>query len=207
VVAAVVNKSMNLEPEKRYQTPGQMHADLRQAADRLAAGEVEAYTGGEDSSAEPQNLSPAEQVRRQREAARYLPDSQRRALLVVESNSQLQDLFRDTLKRYGYRVLVISDPQRALTRAEDSANAVDGIVLSTGHLGDAAVDAFTELATGEQTSKLPVIVLLDDKHAKWRDRIKPNLSEHRVIVPLPIKLREFRDVLFRLVPPVATAEA
>jgi len=207
VVAAVVSRAMNLEAEKRYQTPGQMHADLRQAADRLAAGEVDAYTGQDDAAAgEPQQLTPEEQSRRQREAARYLPDSQRRAWLVIESSSQLQDLFRDALKRYGYRVLVISDPQRALARVEDPNNTIDGVVLSTGHLGDTAVDAFIDLATGEQTSKVPVVVLLDDKHAAWRERIKPHLSDQRVIVPLPIKLREFRDVLFRLVPPVATAE-
>jgi hypothetical protein len=79
-------------------------------------------------------------------------------------------------------------------------------VLSTGHLGDAALDALVELAAGEQTSKIPVVVLLDDKRKAWRSQIEPHLCEHRVIVSLPIKLREFRDVLFRLVPPVATAE-
>lgn len=206
VVAAVVNKSMSLDPEKRYQTPGMMHADLRQAADRLAAGETEAFTGVEETGAIDATLSPEDQVKRQREAARYLPDSQRRALLVVESNSQLQDLFRDALKRYGYRVLVISDAKRGVTRVEDTNNTIDGVVLSTGHLGDAAVDALVELAAGEQTSKIPVVVLLDDKRKAWRSQIEPHLCEHRVIVSLPIKLREFRDVLFRLVPPVATAE-
>ncbi len=207
VVAAVVNKAMNLDPEKRYQTPGMMYADLRQAAERLEAGDTEAFTGAEDTgSIDLQSLSPEEQVRRQREVARYLPDSQRRALLVVESNSQLQDLFRDALKRYGYRVLVISDAKRAVARVDDTNNVIDGVVLSTGHLGDSAVDALVELAAGEQTSKVPVVVLLDDKRKAWREQITPHLCDHRVIVSLPIKLREFRDVLFRLVPPVATAE-
>ncbi|HEY4310115.1 MAG TPA: protein kinase [Pirellulales bacterium] len=207
VVAAVVNKAMNLDPDKRYQTPGMMFADLRQAADRLAAGETEALVGSEDTAQiDLQQLSPEELQKRQRESARYLPDSQRRALLVVESNSQLQDLFRDALKRYGYRVLVISDAKRAVARVDDTNNVIDGVVLSTGELGNAAVDALIELAAGEQTCKVPVVVLLDDRRKAWREQIQPHLCEHRVIVSLPIKLREFRDVLFRLVPPVATAE-
>ena len=76
VVVSVLNKAMSLDPDKRYQTPGQMHAEFRQAADRIAAGEVEAYTGSDDAqAAEPQQLSPDEQMRRQREVAQYLPDS------------------------------------------------------------------------------------------------------------------------------------
>jgi serine/threonine protein kinase len=207
VVAAVVNKAMSLDAEKRHQTPGLMHADLRQAADRLAAGDDEAFLGTEEPEAcEAQPVSPTEKMRKQREAARYLPDSQRRALLVVESNSRLQDAFRDALKRYGYRVLMISDPQRAMARFDDPAHPVDGIVLSSGELGDAVIDAFVDLASGEQTGKVPAVLLLDEKHPQWRTKIQPYLADHRVAVSLPVKLKEVRDVLFRLVPPVATAE-
>ena len=202
VVATVLSKAMSLDAEKRHQTPGQLYAELRQTTDRLAAGEDEASTGSEDTAAE--TLSADEQVRRQREVARYLPDSQRRALMVVESNSRLQDAFREALKRYGYRVLMISDPRRALARFEDPATAADGVVLSTGDLGDSAVDAFVALASGERTGKIPAVLLLDVKRKDWREKIEPHLAEHRVVVPLPVKLREVRDVLFRLIPPVET---
>ncbi len=206
VVAAVVNKAMSFDPEKRYQSPGQMYADLRQATDRLAAGEQEAFTGDESTAvAAPERLSAREIAKRQRQAAQYLPDSERRALLVVESNTQLQDLFRDALKRYGYRVLVISDPQRAITRSADTAHPVDGVVVSTGHLGDSAVDAFIAIATNEETAKLPAVVLLDEKHAKRMTKVQPHLCDHRVVVPLPVKLKEFRDVLLRVVPPIQAA--
>ncbi|HEY1602514.1 MAG TPA: serine/threonine-protein kinase [Pirellulales bacterium] len=207
VVAAVVNKAMSLEADKRFQTPGQMHMDLRMAGDRMAAGEDEACLGTEDiTAASMQQLSPADQMKKQREVAQYLPDSQRRALLVVESNSQVQDTFRDALKRYGYRVLVISDAKRALARCEDTQHPIDGVILSSGELKDAVVDAFVDLASGEQTGKVPTVILLDEKHPEWHARIQPHLADHRVVVPLPVKLKAVRDVLFRLVPPVATAE-
>ena len=127
-------------------------------------------------------------------------------MVVVESNSRLQDTFRDALKRYGYRVLMISDPQRALARFDDPANPMDGIVLSTGELRETAVDAFIEFASGEQTGKIPAVLLLNEKHQDWRKRVQPHLADHRVAVPLPVKLKEVRDVLFRLVPPVQTAK-
>jgi len=205
VVAAVVNKAMSFDPEKRYQSPGLMYADLRQALDRLAAGEIEAAPENDDAQAAlAAPLSPEEMVKRQRQAAQYLPDSQRRSLVVVESNSQLQDTFREALKRYGYRVLVISDPNRALARCADEAHPVDGVVVSTGELGDSGVDAFIEIAKGEQTAKLPAILLLDNKH---RSKVQPHLSDHRVLVPFPVKLKEIRDVLFRLVPPIGVPQA
>ncbi|MBI2823345.1 MAG: protein kinase [Planctomycetia bacterium] len=206
-VASVVSKAMNLDPEKRYQTPGQMCMDLRAAADRLAAGDDEAVAPVGDAAASPEAPTAEELARRQREAAKYLPDSQRRSLLVVESNSQLQDLFRDALKRYGYRVLVISDAERAVTRASDTSHAVDGIVVSSGQLGETAVDTFVSLATGDDTAKIPLVLLLDEKHPTWKEKVAPHLAEHRVVVALPVKLKEFRGVLFRLVPPVETAEA
>jgi len=208
VVAAVVNKAMSFEPEKRYQSPGQMYADLRQALDRLAAGETDAAPETEEpAQVEAATLSPEELVKRQRQQAQYLPDSQRRALVVVESNSQLQDLFRDALKRYGYRVLVISDPQRAMARCADTANPIDGIVVSTGALGDVGIDTFIEVATGEPTSRLPAVVLLDEKYVDRKNRVQSHLCDHRVLVPLPVKLKEFRDVLFRLIPPIPVEQA
>ncbi|HEY2840783.1 MAG TPA: serine/threonine-protein kinase [Pirellulales bacterium] len=209
VVAAVVNKAMSFDAEKRYQSPGQMYADLRQALDRLAAGETDAapVENEEAPAVDAAPLSPEETIKRQRQAAQYLPDSQRRSLVVVESNSQLQDTFRDALKRYGYRVLVISDPKRALARCADAAHPVDGVVVSTGELGDSGVEAFVEIATGEQTAKLPVVVLLDERHKERKGKVQPHLTDHRVLVPLPVKLKEFRDVLFRLVPPVEVPQA
>ena len=37
-LASIVNKATMLDPEKRYQSPGEMLADLLVAADRLAGG-------------------------------------------------------------------------------------------------------------------------------------------------------------------------
>ncbi len=54
---------------------------------------------------------------------------------------------------------------------------------------------------------MPVVVLLDEKHATRKGKVQPHLCDHRVLVPLPVKLKEFRDVLFRLIPPVEVHQA
>ena len=45
VVAAVLNKAMSLEPEKRHQTPGQMHAELQRGQHAFAANGNRRATG------------------------------------------------------------------------------------------------------------------------------------------------------------------
>lgn len=200
IVANVVNKAMVLDPERRYQSPGHMLVDLKVAADRLAAGETASCLEVDTAADEAELAKTA--ARNERLAARYLPDSQRRALMVVESNTQWQDVFRDALKKVGYRVLVTSDPERALNRFRDDAHAADGVVFSTGQLGESALDAFNDFAVALETAQIPAVLLLDEKRSDWKKKAQPNLSDHRVVVPLPVKIGEFRDTLTRLVPPV-----
>ena len=43
--------------------------------------------------------------------------------MIVESKIEMQDVLRDRLKKYGYRVLVFSDPQRAVKRFETTTSS------------------------------------------------------------------------------------
>jgi hypothetical protein len=64
------------------------------------------------------------------------------------------------------------------------------------------LDAFNIFAVARETAQIPAVLLLDEKRSDWKKKAQPNLSEHRVVVPLPVKIGEFRDTLTRLVPPV-----
>ena len=197
VVAAVVAQAMHIDPDKRYQTPSQMLVDLNLAAERIAAGEDR--TG--DEQGEHGDLSRA-QADRERLAAALASDSQRRGLMIVESNTKMQDVFRQELKKAGYRVLVISDPRRALERFQDDTKPADVIVFSTGQIGETAVTAFQEFANGERTNSLPAILLLAAEHRSWANDVKGNLAPHRVVLEMPIKLAQLLDVMAKMLPPV-----
>lgn len=200
VVSMIVNKAMELDPERRYQTPGQMLIDLNIAAKRLADGtDIPSASDDGRSSANGDGEDVSDEERG-RWTAMLLPQSQRRALMFIESNVRMQDIFRDGLKRCGYRVLLTSDPQRALARFADDAKAADCVVFSSGDLGESAIEAFNAFGDDEKTKNIPAILILGENQKSWKSRAKR--AEHRLVLSMPLKLRQLRGVLTELVPPL-----
>ncbi len=62
--------------------------------------------------------------------------------MVVESNVELQNIFRERLKISGYRVLVTQDPERALARFVEDVKTADCVMFCAGGLGEPALEAF-----------------------------------------------------------------
>jgi serine/threonine-protein kinase len=171
----VVQRAMEFNPKLRYQTPRDMLKELKRASERLADA-----TGGD------------------RSAVKAAPVRDARTLMVVESNVELQNVLRDRLKRDGHRVLVTSDPGRALERCQAvrSTDTPDCVIFSTNDLGEKALDAFNCLATGQYTKHLPAVLLLGQKQTAWKKRAE--LGDHRAAVTMPIRVRELRAVLDKL---------
>jgi len=192
VVAAIVNQSMQLDVEQRYQSPAQMLVDLNLALKRLEA--------GEDLPEVPDLASTRNSADgdRDRWVSMLSSQGEQRALMVVEASTKMQDLFRDGLKRAGYRVLLTSDPERAIKRFEDDEKPAECIVFSTGSLGSAALDAFNRFGENEKTRRVPAVLLLGKQHQSWADQA--NVDDHRVVVKMPVKLGKLRKVLEKLIP-------
>lgn len=191
-VAAVVNRAMEMNPSDRYQSPGEMLIDLQAAMQKLD----QPYT------------PPAAEEAAPAKAAATAPIVPQRTLMFVESNIGMQDVVRERLKNRGYRVLVTADPERALARFADGAKAADCVIFSTGELGTAALDAFNRFGDGMHTAGIPAVLLLDENHKDWEAKAK--LGQHRLLISMPIKLRELRQVLAQLAPidtPAAENEA
>ena len=189
MVSHIVNKSMDLDVDRRYQTPAQMLVDLNIAVERLKRGEADV------TEADDQALA----AERAKQAALLIPDHERRAVMVVESNAKLQDAFRDQLKKLGYRVLVTSDPERALQRFQDGAKAADALLFSACALGDSALEAFNRFGDEEATRDIPAMLLVDDRHKHLAEQAK--LADHRLLMAVPVKNREFRRMIRALAPP------
>jgi serine/threonine-protein kinase len=194
VVATVVNLAMELDPARRYQSPGEMLVDLRLAAERLAAGDVGAADVPTDGSNSETNQAP-----RVRLAAALAAPRTQRGLLIVESHSKMQDIFRDKFKKAGYRVLVISDPHRAVARFTENSKPADCVVICSGHVGEAALDCFAQFAAGEYTRNLPVVLLLDESHAGWAARAADHTAPHRLVVTMPIKMKKLQELVAGMV--------
>jgi serine/threonine-protein kinase len=172
----VVNKSLEFEPEKRYQTPADMLVDLKLAVKRIKAAEEGRTEGpGLDSQ---EGLDASGQPRR---------------LMVVESDVKMQDTLRELFKRNGYRVLVSSDPHRALSRFHSDPDAADLVLFTTSNNGRTALEVFNRFGQDQSTRSIPAILLLDQIHNDWEEEAV--VGAHRAVAKMPIKMRDLRDLL------------
>jgi serine/threonine protein kinase len=190
-LVAFVMRALDLNADKRHMTAREMYDDARRLLARMESGDA-----AELDASEPLPASePAAEAK--------LPsdqEGQQRTLLVVESKMEMQDLLRDRLKKHGYRVLLFSDPTRAINRVLDSERKLcDCAMFCTGELGEAALAAFNEFGTHESTKDIPAILFVDNKQTEL---IKDaQLADHRVLLSMPLRVRELRDMLLKLLRP------
>lgn len=184
-VGAICNKALEMNPEKRYHTPYAMLNDVQTVLQRLESGHVDEKTDGHVVA-----LVDAEMAK----------EGLGKTVMVVESRMELQDLLRERLKGRGYRVLVFSDPDRALDRFQpDESHPVDCVVISAPDLGIQALEAFNKLAATEYTSSIPSILLVDPKQQHIIRAAKHD--ERHILLPMPLKVRDLRGALMRLIVP------
>jgi serine/threonine-protein kinase len=188
-LATFVMRSLELNPEKRYASAAEMYDDAKRLLDRMEAGDL-GESDAADSPAAAARPAAIDKVALSHEGAH-------RTIMVVESKIEMQDLLRDRLKKHGYRVLIFSDPQRAITRfATDDRAPADCVLFCAQDLGDAALEAFNKLASGSATKDVPAILFVDSKQT---DLIKgADVAPHRVILTTPLRVRELRETLLKL---------
>ncbi|NLE36616.1 MAG: protein kinase [Pirellulaceae bacterium] len=187
-VSLIVNKAMMLEPDRRYQTPGAMLSDLRAAAKRLNA-DAANHNGETVLDATPPTNGMGSAVG---------DGALRHAVMVVESSSEMQEVFRNGFRKAGYRVLVISDPDRALMRLNEEPTIADCVLIDAQEIGAPAVEIFNRLTENTVTRAIPAVILLGENQQKWAKHART--AEHRLVAPMPITMKQLRDLLAKLVP-------
>ncbi len=171
-VVQVVKKAMELNVKRRYQSPSEYLADMQLCAKRLHTSEAELA---------------------------MLEEGADRAVMIVDSNPEMQDAFRKGLKKVGYRVLVVSDASRAIDRCDTNDKVADCVVFGCHSLGRSGLDAFNKFAELDNTKDTPAVLILADKQAELANDAE--LGERRVIAKLPLKMKQFRGLLRTLLAP------
>ena len=169
-VVLIVKKAMELNVTRRYQTPGEMLADLRLTTRRRQAED------GQGSKGSNEGVD--------------------KSVMIIDSNTDMQDVFRQGLKKVGYRVLVVSDPQRALDRCNTGDHVADCLVFGCHSLGKPGLEAFNQIGQMDQTKQIPAVLLLTENQSGFAK--KALLDDHRVVAKMPLKMRQFREVLRKL---------
>jgi serine/threonine-protein kinase len=175
----VINKALEFDPNRRYQSPGDMLVDLKLAIKRVTSAAEGGRAGQELSSSEGHDER-----------------GQPRRLMIVESDVKMQDKLRDLFKSNGYRVLVSGDPERVLDRFYNDPKAAELILFTTSNSGRAALDVFNRFGQETVTRDLPAVLLLDHNHHAWADEAQT--AEHRAVAKMPIKMRQLRELLLEV---------
>jgi serine/threonine-protein kinase len=179
-----VNRSLEMNPERRFSTPGEMYEESKRLLARLEAGDF--------GDQEVQNAA-ARRVAAKLDAEQ---EGANRTVMVVESKLEMQDLLRDRLKKHGYRVLVFSDPERAMRRFHDGERPADVAIFCTAELGEDSLDAFNQFGKDEHTKAIPAILFVDPRHKTFLQEAQ--VTDHRLILAMPVKVKELRETLLKL---------
>jgi len=172
----VVNRAMELNPERRYQSPKQFADDVKLFSKRL-----EAPAAGEGNLTAPNES----------------PEGKNHTVMIVDSSDTMQTVLRDNLRKLGYRVLVVTDPDRAVTRCSEEHGLAECVVFGAHSLGKKALDAFNKFERLANTKGVPAILLVGEKQKDLREQAQ--LGEHRELLEMPIRFGDFREALKRLV--------
>lgn len=174
LVANVVDRLMQLNPANRYQSPGEVLPDLQAACAELTSGASNAPNELEADSSRASTSNNSVYT-----------------VMCIEDRHKQQDVLREYFSKHGYRVLVLSDLQRGLTRLRSSPP--DCMVIMGDALGDQAVRGYTEAQEIRGRSRVGIVLVLAEQQSSWKARLSETQSS-RVVVQ-PVTLRELRKVV------------
>ena len=113
-------------------------------------------------------------------------------ILCVEERRKQQDLLREYLTKHGYRVLLVSDVERALNRLK--IQSPECVLLMAESIGNRAVEDFQKALTLGRERFQVVVMILGEEQAHLRDQVQNNNPLGRVLVQ-PVKLRDLRSAI------------
>ncbi|MDR1960309.1 MAG: serine/threonine protein kinase [Planctomycetaceae bacterium] len=190
-VSFVVNKAMSLDVEKRYQSMAEMLADLYVAAKRLEEG-----TANQGIGLEQIKLNVGLAAKPGTKAA--APKTRQPVLMIMEPDAEMQNIFRESFKKAGFRVLIMSDPNRAIDRMAEADELPDCVLINAQNLGKNAVLGFNQIADDNRLGALPMLLLLDESQVKWAAHVKR--SKTRIAAAMPIPMKRVREIIAMLIP-------
>jgi len=190
---------MKVDLKARYQTMAQVVEDLEKYLDNLATkAAAESRKEAQHTQRTTTNTNQVLDEDEQAPGTEHIDD--RKRLLCVEVQPDVQDAFRKTLSKMGYRVILVADAERAAERYVESPT--DAILFDADGLGPHALDAFMQMhdKAHEDGHDLAAVVLLGPKQHYLAKKFPTN--DRLVVLPKPVKMKEIQGALNQLAPTV-----
>lgn len=112
-------------------------------------------------------------------------------VMCVESRVKQQDMLRDYLSKHGFRVLMLSSWDRAMTRLK--SNPPDCLLLMGETLGGGGAAVYDEALRWSQAKDVSCVIVLPKQNSEAKESLRLNRSS-RVLVN-PVTLRELRRAI------------
>ncbi len=126
-----------------------------------------------------------------------------RKVLCVETREDVRDVFKKTLSKMGYRVILVSDPERAAERYRE--DPPDAVIFDVDGLGADAIDSFIDMhdKAHEDGHELAALVLLGPRQVDLQERLPAD--DRLIVLAKPVKMKQIQDALSLLVSPMKGA--
>ena len=190
-VVLLLSRMMDIDPSKRIQTPALVLSEIEQVISAVESGDA----GKIDENMSRQQADEYAKMMAAREEGRD------KTVMVIDSNQKVQNSLREKLKDIGYRVLVLSDPQRGLERFRDLDPAegapADAVIFGCAGLGGQGILAFQEFITSDRMARTPAVLVVTEKLKKhvephWKD------DAQNVVLAMPLKFKYVQRALRKL---------
>ena len=196
-LSEIVEKMMKMDLKARYQTVDEVVADLEAYEARLKSPSLAAPAKETDELSGDIFVTRSDEEEAQAPvfATKAVPH---RNVLCVEAQSEIQDAFRKTLSKMGYRVLLVSDAELGAERFREQTP--DAVIFDTDGLGPAALEAFIDMheKAHEDGHPLAALVILGPKQRSLREQLPTD--DRLVVLDKPIKMKQVQDAIAGLVP-------
>jgi eukaryotic-like serine/threonine-protein kinase len=208
-LARIVERMMKVELKARYQTMDEVLADLEKFHARNKSGITGIDTTAED---EPAYLADIDELFANRPGSLDSGELRntaeqietralaRKNLLCVVAQGEVQDAFRKTLSKMGYRVFLVGDAERAAERYRESPP--DAVIFDLDGLGEEGLDALTDMHDSARehdlSNSLLALILLGPRQGALREKLP---KDDRLVVLLkPVKMKQVQSAVEKLVP-------
>lgn len=114
-----------------------------------------------------------------------------KTVLCIEMRPKHQDLLRDYLTKLGFRVLMMTDLQRGMTRLRN--NPTDAVLLMMDSVSDGLSTGLQDLVRWKKSSSTAMVVVLAQSQQGWKNMLE-DAGSTRVLVQ-SIQLRDVRREL------------
>lgn len=205
-LSEIIEKMMKVDLKQRYNSMSQVVDDLDVYLERLAlkAAGVEpprpAPSAPTDDEPELQptgdeDFEPDDAFRPEGFEVKAFTHKR---LLCVEVQEEVQEAFRRILSKMGYRVLLVTDSERAVERYRESPT--DGVLFDADGLGPHAIDHFLQMHEKAQADgrALVALVLLGPRQHYLAKKLPA--GDRLIVLSKPVKMKEIQNALTKLVP-------